>query len=113
MVRRLAILDDYQCVAAGFAPWHELEDIGIETTFLTAHLGGEDAVVERLRGFEIEVAMRERTPFPRDVLERQPDLRLLVTTGMRNAAIDLGGGARVGHCRERDGRLTGACAKPW
>jgi phosphoglycerate dehydrogenase-like enzyme len=52
-------------------------------------LSNEDAVVERLRDFEIEVAMRERTPFPRSLLERLPHLQLLITTGMRNASIDV------------------------
>ncbi len=89
MPRKLAILDDYQSVAARFAPWQELEDLDIGTTFFTDHLGGADAVVDRLRDFEIIVAMRERTPFPRSVLERLPALKLLVTTGMRNAAIDV------------------------
>ena len=63
VARKLAILDDYQSFAAGFAPWHELQDLGIEATVFTEHLGGEVAVVDRLRGFEILVAMRERTHF--------------------------------------------------
>jgi phosphoglycerate dehydrogenase-like enzyme len=53
------------------------------------HLDDEDAVAERLAPFDVVVAMRERTPFPRSLLDRLPDLRLLVTTGARNAAIDL------------------------
>jgi phosphoglycerate dehydrogenase-like enzyme len=53
------------------------------------HLTAPDALVERLKDFEVVTCMRERTPFPRSLLERLPHLRLLVTTGMRNAAIDL------------------------
>jgi phosphoglycerate dehydrogenase-like enzyme len=52
-------------------------------------LGGEEAIAARLRDFDVIVAMRERTPFPRALLERLPSLKLLVTTGRRNAAIDV------------------------
>jgi phosphoglycerate dehydrogenase-like enzyme len=60
------------------------------------HLGDEDAVTERLSRYEIVVAMRERTPFPRSLLERLGGLRLLVTTGMRNASIDVGTASELG-----------------
>ena len=60
------------------------------------HLTGLDAVAERLEDFEIVVAMRERTPFPRGLLERLPRLKLLVTTGMRNASIDMEAAADLG-----------------
>lgn len=85
---RLAVLDDYQDVALSVADWSVLGGRA-EITVLDRHLGDEDAVVAGLQGFDAVVAMRERTAFPRSVLERLPDLRLLVTTGMRNAAIDL------------------------
>jgi len=55
----------------------------------SAPLGGADAVARALQGFAIICAMRERTPFPRQLIEALPDLRLLVTTGMVNRAIDL------------------------
>jgi phosphoglycerate dehydrogenase-like enzyme len=84
---RAAVLDDYQGVARGYADWDSLD--GVEVTVFQDHLSTEDAVAERLAPFEIVVAMRERTPFPRSLLERLPDLRLLVTTGARNASIDL------------------------
>ena len=111
MARKLAVLDDYQSVARGFAPWHELEDLGIQATFFAEHLGGEDAVVEHLRGFEIVVAMRERTPFPRSVLERLPGLQLLVTTGMRNAAIDLEAARELGITVSGTAGSAGAAAE--
>lgn len=85
---RVAVLDDYQGVALDSADWSPL-DGRAELTVFDRHLGGEDQVVEALAGFDAVVAMRERTPFPRSTLERLPNLRLLVTTGMRNAAIDL------------------------
>lgn len=84
---RLAILDDYQNAALSAADWSSL---GPEVSTEAFHdvLGSEDAAAERLREFEIIVAMRERTAFPRTLLERLPKLKLLVTAGMRNAAID-------------------------
>jgi phosphoglycerate dehydrogenase-like enzyme len=58
-------------------------------TVFTDHVADEESLVDRLAGFPVVVAMRERTAFPRRVLQRLSDLRLLVTTGMGNAAIDL------------------------
>lgn len=83
---RIAILDDYQGVALDLADWAALD---AEIVVFREQLGDADAVAATLRGFDVVVAMRERTPFPRAVLARLPDLRLLVTTGMRNAAIDV------------------------
>jgi phosphoglycerate dehydrogenase-like enzyme len=91
----VVVLDDYQEVALSVADWSPLQGRA-ELTLLHEHLGGEEAVVERLADAEVVVAMRERTPFPRSVLERLPNLRLLVTTGMRNAAIDLDAARDVG-----------------
>jgi phosphoglycerate dehydrogenase-like enzyme len=81
---RVAILDDYQVVALGFADWS-----GLEATVFTDHVADDDELVERLAPYEAIVAMRERTPFTAARLERLPRLRLLVTTGMGNASIDL------------------------
>ena len=85
---RIALLDDYQGVALAMADWKSLP-AGAEVVVFRDHLADLDAVAARLAGFDIVVAMRERTPFPRVLLERLPRLRLLVTTGMRNASIDL------------------------
>ncbi len=85
---RVAILDDYQHVALQMADWSALP-AGVEVQVFSDHLKDQDALVERLKNFEVVMAMRERTPFPRSLLERLPTLRLLTTTGMRNAAIDL------------------------
>lgn len=92
---RVAILDDYQGVARGLADWGSLP-AGTEVVAFRDHLNGLDAVAARLADFDVVVAMRERTPFPRALLERLPRLRLLVTTGMRNAAIDLRAAAERG-----------------
>ena len=92
---RAAVLDDYQGVALTSVDWSVL-DGRAEVAVLRGHLGDDDGVVAGLQGVEVAVAMRERTAFPRSVLERLPDLRLLVTTGMRNAAIDLAAARDLG-----------------
>ncbi len=92
---RVAILDDYQGVALKMADWSVLPaDVKIQV--FTDHLSDENAVAERLKDFEIIVAMRERTPFPKTLLERLPRLKLLVTTGTRNASIDMEAAAKLG-----------------
>lgn len=95
----VAVLDDYQGGAAGWADWDSLgPDVAV--SFFREPIG-EAQLPEALAGFDVIVAMRERTRFPRAVLERLPRLRLMVTTGMRNAALDL-------EClRERDVTVCG------
>lgn len=85
---RVALLDDYQNVALAMADWSALPG-GSAVQAFQDHLADPLAVAKRLADFEVVVAMRERTPFPRALLERLPRLRLLVTTGMRNASIDV------------------------
>jgi phosphoglycerate dehydrogenase-like enzyme len=83
----VAILDDYQNAALRLADWSVLDGRAAITVF-NDHLADVDAVVERLKGFEVLCVMRERTPLPRATLERLPKLKLVVSTGARNAAID-------------------------
>lgn len=91
---KVAVLDDYQAVAKSMVDWDAaLGDTHVE--FFAEHLD-EISLLRRLSGFEIVVAMRERTEFPARVLEQLTDLRLLVTTGMRNAAIDIGAATAAG-----------------
>jgi phosphoglycerate dehydrogenase-like enzyme len=85
---RIAVLNDYQHAALDSADWSEVERLG-EVVVFHDPFDSPDQLVESLAGATIVVAMRERTGFPREVLERLPDLRLLVTTGMRNASIDI------------------------
>lgn len=92
---RLAILDDYQNVALGLADWGRLKGKAEVTTFRKP-FDGPDAVVEALRPFDAVVLMRERTPFPAAVIERLPNLKLIVTTGLRNLAIDVGAAIQRG-----------------
>ncbi|MGY1621090.1 hypothetical protein ACI789_02690 [Geodermatophilus sp. SYSU D00965] len=87
-MHRVAVLDDYQSAAAEFADWSRVPQ-PLDVVTFPDHLDVEDAVAERLAPFDVVVVMRERTPFPRSLLDRLPNLRLLVTTGARNAAIDL------------------------
>jgi D-3-phosphoglycerate dehydrogenase len=83
-----AVLDDYQNVAMSMGDWSTLaRDIKLKV--FNEHLGGAENVVKALADFEIICAMRERTPFPRAVIEKLPKLKLLITTGMRNASIDV------------------------
>ncbi len=89
MAHKLAILDDYQNFSLTAADWPALGD-AVEITVIDKHLGfDEDAIAAALEPFDILVAMRERTPFPASLLTRLPNLKLLVTTGMRNLAIDM------------------------
>jgi len=92
-VTRIAILDDYQNVARASADWDSLP---AEIVVFQEHLPGEEAVAEAIAGFDVVVAMRERTAFPASLIERLPGLKLLVTTGMRNLAIDMETAARHG-----------------
>src|ERR1051326_9037072 len=85
---RIALLDDYQNVAREMADWAGL-GADCEVVSFQDHLRDNHAIARRLHDFEVVIAMRERTPFPRALLEKLPRLRLLVTTGMRNASIDL------------------------
>ena len=84
---RVAILDDYQNVALSFADWSRLP-AHVAVTVFTRHFEGEE-LIGAIAPFDVLVIMRERTPFPRALIERLPNLKLLVTTGSRNLGIDL------------------------
>jgi len=83
-----AVLDDYQNVAMSMGDWSTLAS-DIKLKVFNEHFRGAENVVKALADFEIICAMRERTPFPRAVIEKLPKLKLLITTGMRNASIDV------------------------
>ena len=87
-LNRLAILDDFQGVARALGPWDRLP-ASLRVEVFRDTLADPDALAERLAPFDALVMMRERTPFPGALVERLPNLRLLVTTGMRNRSIDL------------------------
>lgn len=87
MALRCAILDDYQNVALKSGDWSKVKG-DVEIKVFSEHLGAGQSVVAALKDHAIVVAMRERTAFPRAVIEALPNLKLLITTGMRNASID-------------------------
>jgi phosphoglycerate dehydrogenase-like enzyme len=86
---RLSILDDYQGVALEMADWAPVRARGIEIAVERFPFADAEDVVRSLAESEIVAAMRERTAFPRSIVERLPKLKLLITTGMRNASFDM------------------------
>ena len=85
---KIAILDDYQNVALRMADWSTLAGRA-EITVFNDHLADPVAIVERLAPFDVICVMRERTPLPREILQRLPKLKLIASTGARNASIDM------------------------
>jgi phosphoglycerate dehydrogenase-like enzyme len=95
MKYRCAVLDDYQNVAIKLADWSKVAN-DVEVKVFNAPFSGADEAIRALQGFAIVAAMRERTPFPRKVIEALPDLKLLITTGARNASFDMKAAAERG-----------------
>src|SRR5438874_3083685 len=93
MAHRCAILDDYQNVATKLADW---SIPGVEIKVFNEPFADQKAAVAVLKDFPIVCMMRERTPFLKPTLEQLPDLKLLITSGMRNASIDLADAAERG-----------------
>ncbi len=94
-VAAIAVLDDYQGVALTLADWSTIRDRASVTVFRD-HLADPEAVVERLLPYDVVCVMRERTPLTRSVIERLPRLKLIASTGPRNASIDLEAAAARG-----------------
>ena len=92
---RCAILDDYQNVARDLADWSKIPEVEVKV-FNDAVRRTVDDTIRDVRGFDVVVMMRERTAFPRQVIEALPDLKLLITTGARNASIDMAAAAERG-----------------
>jgi phosphoglycerate dehydrogenase-like enzyme len=92
---KIAVLDDYQGVALGMADWSAVANRAQVDVF-NDHLADAGAVVERLLPYDIVCVMRERTPLTRDVIDRLPNLKLIASTGPRNASIDLQAAAAHG-----------------
>src|ERR1700749_1113287 len=85
---RCAILDDYLNLSLKVADWSRVED-RVDVTVFREPFASQDAAASALKDFEIICAMRERTPFPRAMFDSMPNLKLLITSGMRNNSIDL------------------------
>jgi phosphoglycerate dehydrogenase-like enzyme len=92
---RIAIFDDYQNVALELADWSPVTERATVTVF-NDHLSEAKDIVDRLRDFDAVCVMRERTPLTRDILESLPRLKLIVSTGSRNASIDVDAAAARG-----------------
>jgi phosphoglycerate dehydrogenase-like enzyme len=92
---RCAVLDDYQNVALKFADWGQIA-ADVDVTVFNAPMSGPEEVQRTLQDFHIVCMMRERTPFRGDTLAALPNLKLLITTGARNASIDLAAAAERG-----------------
>ena len=84
---KIALLDDYQQIAVQSADWKSLP-AGTEVNSFAGHIADQDELVRRLQPYDVIVAMRERTRFSAKVIDALPNLRLLVSTGARNASID-------------------------
>jgi phosphoglycerate dehydrogenase-like enzyme len=113
MIPKVVVLDDYQGVALTSADWSPL-DGRVEVDVVRQYIADEDEVARRCADAEVVVAMRERTPFPRSLIEKLPDLRLLVTTGPFNAAIDVGAAKKCGIVVSgTGGSVTGAAEITW
>lgn len=95
MAVQIAVIDDWQDVARGVVDWSMLDSLG-EVTFVHEYPADNATLAERLGRFEVICVMRERTRFDEDLLKRLPNLKLLVTGGMRNAALDMPAAARLG-----------------
>lgn len=95
MTVQIAVIDDWQDVARDVVDWSVLESIG-EVTFVHDYPADNATLAERLGQYEVICVMRERTRFDADLLGRLPNLKLLVTGGMRNAALDMPAAAALG-----------------
>jgi phosphoglycerate dehydrogenase-like enzyme len=109
-VQRCAILDDYQNVALSMADWSQIAS-EVDLTVFNGHITERPEQIAAFCDFDIIVAMRERTPFDAELIAALPKLRLLVTTGARNASIDLGACAAAGVTVSSTGGVAGATAE--
>jgi phosphoglycerate dehydrogenase-like enzyme len=92
---KIAVLDDFQNAALESADWSVLRDRADIAVFQN-HLADPEALIERLLPFDVVCVMRERTPLPRNVIERLPKLKLIASTGSGNASIDVDARAIMG-----------------
>jgi phosphoglycerate dehydrogenase-like enzyme len=110
---KIAILDDYQQLALTMADWSELKEKA-EITIFSDHLADESSVIERLKSFQVICVMRERTPLTGVILSGLPELKLIVSTGLRNASVDGKAAAERGIVVAHTGYVnTGAPELTW
>src|SRR5271170_5794062 len=92
---RIAVLDDYQGVSLNLADWSAIRARATVSVFRD-HFTDPDALVALLQPFQVVCVMRERTPMTREIISRLPTLRLIASTGLQNASIDLAAAAERG-----------------
>ncbi|MET0700634.1 MAG: D-2-hydroxyacid dehydrogenase family protein [Mycobacterium sp.] len=110
---KVAILDDYQNVALQMADWSPVARRA-EITVFTDHLAENDAVVDRLAPFDVVFVMRERTPLPREILQRLPRLKMIASTGPYNASIDMDAVEELGiHVGTTGGSVASTIELTW
>ena len=85
---KVAVLDDYQNITHKFANWNSLEN-QIELSIINKHISADIDLIDQLIDFEVLCLMRERTPLPEKLISKLPNLKLVITSGMWNASIDL------------------------
>ena len=85
---QVAVLDDYQNVALQMADWSAVTD-RTDVTVFNDHVADPDQLIARLTPFDVVFVMRERTPLPRSIIERLPNLKMIASTGPFNASIDM------------------------
>lgn len=110
---RVAILDDYQGVALTSADWSPVS-ARADITVFTDHVADPDQLVERLSPFQVVMVMRERTPLPRNIIERLPNLAMIASTGPQNASIDMAAAAEAGvHVAHTGGTVGSTVELTW
>jgi phosphoglycerate dehydrogenase-like enzyme len=110
---QVAVLDDYQNVAMTMADWSPVT-ARADVKVFTDHVADPDAVVARLTPFDVVFVMRERTPLPRNVIERLPRLRMIASTGPFNASIDMAAAADAGiHVGTTGGSVASTIELTW
>ena len=110
---KVAVLDDYQSVALQMAEWSPVAQRA-EITVFTDHVADQDELVARLAPFDIVFVMRERTPLPRAVLARLPQLKMIASTGPFNASIDMAAAEEFGiHVSTTGGSVAATIELTW
>jgi phosphoglycerate dehydrogenase-like enzyme len=110
---KVAVLDDYQNVALQMADWAPVARRA-EITVFTDHIADPDALVQRLSAFDVVFVMRERTPLPREVLQRLPQLKMIASTGPFNASIDMAAAEEFGiHVGTTGGSVASTIELTW
>lgn len=110
---KIAVLDDYQNIALAMADWSAITK-NAEITVFNDHISDEEELVKRLQPFQIISVMRERTPLTQSIFEKLPNLKLVISTGIRNASIDLEAAKAAGvEVRNTGYHWTGAPEITW